>query len=196
MSPFEGAAILGAVCGTAMVFGGIWLVAKGVITLAATPQAEALSIEWKKQFRMNTQVPGLAFFLVGLLFIYISLLFLKPVEVPPFEVAGELKGMDQPWSISIRPQNNWQEKGSSARRFNTRIYPEVSSLIIEVTAPGYEPFEKSITITPRNKRTEDLGTLVLRRVIKKEEIARSVASLPFDATAPGAASRATFGEPK
>jgi hypothetical protein len=193
ITPFEVVAILGAFCGTAMVVGGIWLVAKGVITLAATPQAQALTIEWKRQFRINTQVPGLAFFIVGMLFISISLRFLQPDPVLPVELVGELRGMDQPWLLSIRPQNSWEQRGSATRTFSTKIYPEVSSLVIEVTAPGYEPFEKSIPISGKTKRLENIGILELRRKVVKADISQSVATLPFQVEPPGPEPRPSFG---
>ena len=63
MTVFELVALVAAIAGLAMVIGGIWLVAKGILTMAATPQADALTVELKKQFRLRTQVPGLAFFL-------------------------------------------------------------------------------------------------------------------------------------
>jgi len=67
MTVFDIVVLIAAACGLAMVVGGIWLLARGAITLAATPKTDALTLEWKKQFRINTQVPGLAFFLVGLI---------------------------------------------------------------------------------------------------------------------------------
>lgn len=190
MTAFEMVALIGALAGASMVLGGIWLVAKGVITLAATPKADALTIEWKKQFRINTQVPGLAFFLVGLMFISISLGFLRPPDIVPIEFAGQLKGVDQPVSIVVRPEN-WELPGGSTGQINGKIYPDFSVLVLMVNAPGYEPFTKSIRIEPNGHRVAELGTMEMHRKVIQADLETHVAALPFGA--PPVSDGATFG---
>jgi hypothetical protein len=181
MTAFELVALIGAVCGIAMVLGGIWLIAKGALTFAATPKTEALTLEWKKQFRLTTQVPGIAFFLVGLLFISVSLGFLRPGELVPMEFEGEIKGVEEPVSILVRPAN-WELPSTTAGKINGKIYPDLSFVVLVINAPGYEPFSKSIKVSPDGRRVAQLGTLELRRKFKKTDLTTSVAELPFAAT--------------
>lgn len=190
MTAFEIVALTGALAGISMVLGGIWLVAKGVITLAATPKRDAITIEWKKQFRINTQVPGIAFFLVGLLFIALSLGFLKPPPVVPIEFDGELKGIDEPPAIFVRPAN-WELPSSTGGRINGRVYPDLSVVVLMINAPGYEPYTQSIRISTGSRRIAHLGTLELRRKVRESDLEKRIADLPFDAPSAGG-----FGVPQ
>jgi hypothetical protein len=178
MTAFEIVALTGALAGISMVLGGIWLVAQGALTLAATPKSDALTIEWKKQFRINTQVPGIAFFLVGLLFITLSLGFLKPPELVPIEFEGEIKGIEEAPTIFVRPAN-WELPASTGGHVNGRVYPDLSVVVLMINAPGYEPFTKSIKIGADGRRIARLGTLELRRKVKQDELEKRIATLPF-----------------
>jgi hypothetical protein len=196
MTAFELIATIGAACGVAMVLGGIWLIANGQITLASTPQVEALTIEWKKQFRMSTQVPGIAFFLVGLIFVVIPLMLLRPPVMVPLEFEGEIKGAEEPVSISIRPTTNWELPGTTAGKVNGVIYPDLSVVLLVINAPGYEPVSKSIKISPDGRRLAQFGTLELRRTkLRKTDLAESIAGLPFEAP-PAATNASMFGVPQ
>lgn len=195
MSAFEVVALLGAIAGLAMVLGGIWLVAKGVITMAATPKADALTVEWKKQFRINTQVPGLAFFLVGLMFIAVSLQYLKPPEIVPIEFDGQIKGVEEPVSILVRPVN-WELPGNTTGQISGKVYPDFSFLVLVINAPGYEPFTKSIKVGTDGSRVARLGTLELRRKIKESELEKKITPLNFNVPAPSPSSTPAFGAPQ
>ncbi len=191
MTPFEIVALAGAIAGLSMVLGGIWLVAKGAITMAATPHSDALSIEWKKQFRINTQVPGIAFFLVGLMFISVSLGFLKPPEVVPIEFEGQVKGVDEPVSIIVRPAN-WELPSNSSGQINGKVYPDFSFVVLLINAPGYEPFTTSIKVGAAGQRLARLGTLELRRKVKESDLEKKIAALPFSPP-PAVANTPAFG---
>jgi hypothetical protein len=195
MTAFEIVAMSGALAGLLMVLGGIWLVAKGAITLAATPQSDALTIEWKKQFRINTQVPGLGFFIIGLLFISVSLGFLKPSEIMPIEFEGQVTGVEEPISIIVRPAN-WELPSNTSGQINGKVYPDFSFLVLIVNAPGYEPYTKSIKIGTDGQRLARLGTLELRRKVKENELEKRITSLPFSAPPPNATQSANFGVPQ
>jgi len=197
MSAFEVVALVGAMAGLSMVLGGIWLVAKGVITMAATPQAEALTIEWKKQFRMNTQVPGLAFFLVGLMFIAVSLGFLKPSDIAPIAFEGQLKGIDERVSIYVRP-TNWELAGdTSTGQISGNVYPDFSVLVLSINAPGYEPISKPVKVNLEGKRIAKLGTVELRRSnVKESDLTKQIAPLPFSSPDLAPAKASTFGGPQ
>jgi hypothetical protein len=146
MSTFDTVVIAAALCGVVMVGGGIALLWKGAITLAATPEATALSIEFKKQFRMNTQVPGIAFFVVGLVFIVVALYASKPTGVVPIDLQGEVLGVKAP--VSVGASTKWHLDSFSSGAIRGRIYPEVTTLVIEVSAPGYVPVTTPIEIKP------------------------------------------------
>jgi hypothetical protein len=189
MSAFEFVAIIGAICGVMMVLGGIWLIAKGQLTLAATPHTDALTIEWKKQFRMSTQVPGIAFFFVGLLFVVVPLLFLKPRSDVPMTFKGELKGVEESVSILVRPTANWEFKSTTTGKINSRILLDLSSVLLVINAPGYEPLSTSIEI--KRDGLAQFGTLELRRTqLRQQDLAESIDGLPFTALP---TTTATFG---
>ena len=197
MVAFEIIAIIGAACGVAMVLGGIWLIAKGQITLAATPHTDALTIQWKKQFRMSTQVPGIAFFIIGLTFVVVPLVLLKPPALVPLEFEGEIKGAEEPVSISVRPTSSWELPGTTAGKVNGMIYPDLSVVLLVINAPGYEPFSKSIKVSPDGRRLAQFGTLELHRTkLRKTDLAESIVSLPFDAPSTAAANKLAFGVPQ
>jgi hypothetical protein len=198
MNAFELVALIGAVCGIAMVLGGIWLIAKGALTFAATPKTEALTLEWKKQFRLTTQVPGMAFFLIGLLFVAVSLGFLKPPGLVPLEFEGEIKGVEEPVSVLVRPTTSWELPSTTAGTISGKIYPDLSVLVLVVNAPGYEPFSKSIKVSAEGRHVTPLGTLELHRKLKKSDLTASIADLPFNPadTANAAPSSVTYGVPQ
>ena len=64
--------VLAGVCGLLMVVGGLGLFYKGAITLQVASQNQAVKIEFFKQFKLTTQYPALAFFVIGLAFTGLS----------------------------------------------------------------------------------------------------------------------------
>lgn len=196
MTVFEIVILIAAVCGVSMVIGGIWLLAKGAITLAATPKADALTIEWKKQFRINTQVPGLAFFIVGLIFIVLSLLFSKPPDVVPIEFRGQIKGVEAPVTVLVSP-NKWQIQTTSTGIVQGKIYPDISMLVLVATAPGYEPFSTVVSMKNQGPRLAELGTLELKRKIGEiAATAGKIGDINFTPPDPGGGGHTTFGAPQ
>jgi hypothetical protein len=188
-------ALIGAVAGFVMVLGGIGLVAKGAMTMAATPKADALTIEWKKQFRLNSQVPGLAFFLVGLLFVAVSLGFLKPAGVEPIEFEGRIDGVDEPISVIVKPAT-WELPSNTAGQINGKVYPDFQFLILVVSAPGYEPLTRAIKVETDGRRLVKVGTLVLHRKLHESDLTKNIAPLPFNAPAYMATDVQAYGVPK
>ena len=164
MIVFEIVVLIAAACGLVMVVGGIWLLAKGAITLASAPKTDAITIEWKKQFRINTQVPGIAFFLVGLLFLGFSMYFSRPPDIVPIEFNGQIKNVEEPVTILVSP-NQWQIPTASDGSVEGKIYPDLSILLLVVSAPGYEPFRSVVNLRKSGKRLAKLGTLELKKKI-------------------------------
>lgn len=161
MSMFDVVVLLAALSGLVMVVGGIFLLARGAITLASTPQTNALSIEFRRQFRINTQVPGVAFFAVGLLFIVLALQFAKPPEVIPIEVDGEVSAVDA--AVTIMVSTRWPLPAFTGGQIHSKIYPDVSTLVVEVSAPGHDPIVIPVEVKPTAKRTARIGKLALQK---------------------------------
>lgn len=193
MSVFEIAVLLAAICGLSMVIGGIFLIYRGAITLAATPHADAITIEFKKQFRINTQAPGIAFFLVGLIFVGIALYASKPPDVVPIDVSGEVEGVNQPVTVTIITR--WPLATYSGGKIGGKVYPDMTSLTVEATAPGYLPFTAPIILKPADKRIASIGKVRLTKTV--EEIIARQENLPaLTFAAPPVERQGSFGAPQ
>lgn len=195
MTIFDAVVLIAAVCGLTMVIGGILLLYRGAIKLAATPKASALSIEWRKQFRLNTQVPGIAFFLVGLIFVILALWVSKPPPVKPLDIMGRVRVDDAPVTVLVRSVP-WPIVTSSNGDICDRFYPDVTLLIVEATAPGYRPHTRSLdTRRTQGEGSIDLGEIQLvKQTDKIETKPEKIADVPFDA--PPLGSKPTFGASK
>ncbi|MDZ3992298.1 hypothetical protein [Pseudomonas sp. Teo4] len=179
MTTFDIVGLLGAIAGLSMVLGGIWLVAKGAITMAATPAADAITIEWKRQFRINTQVPGVAFFLVGLLFIALSLAFLKPNELEPIEFEGEIKNLKGRVSVVVRPVS-WGLADSDNGVIAGRVYPDLSVLVVQITAAGYETLTTPVRIIDEGRLIAKIGAIELTPSnVTESDLKKQISPLPF-----------------
>jgi len=141
MDVFSVVIIMAGICGLAMVLGGIWLIYKGAITLAATPAADAITLEFRKQFRLHSQAPGLAFFIVGLMFVACALWFSRPPRPPlPIELEGELDGTNSDTKVFATSQQ-WMLTLSSTGEFKAKIVPDITYLVIDASSPGCDPIQ-------------------------------------------------------
>lgn len=176
MSMFEVVALFGAISGLSMILGGMWLIAKGAMKLAETAPGDALTVEWMKKLRISTQAPGIAFFIIGLAFITLSLWFTSPSEVEPIVIDGQIEEMEDPdpVTVSIQPVAQTLELSSDGQIL-AKVYPDTTYLVLRISAPGHVPFVKTI---PRSHPS--IGKLKLRRMMKKEQIATNVQELPFE----------------
>jgi hypothetical protein len=154
--------LLTAACGIMVVAGGIYLLSKGAITLAATAPADALTIEWQKKFRVNTQVPGIAFFVLGLGFVMAALFWASPSPGHAVDLRGEIGGVDGPVTLIIRTQPLPLPVFSDGI-IRYRFYPDFSVLTLEASAPGYEPMPVPVEIARAG--VIDVGKLNLKRKI-------------------------------
>jgi hypothetical protein len=163
--------------------------------MAATPKADALTIEWKRQFRINTQVPGLAFFLVGLLFIAISLQYLKPPEMLPIEFEGTINDVTSPVSIVVRP-TNWGLAESNTGEIRGQFYPDLKFLMLVVSAPGYEPLTTSVKIESNGPRIAKIGALKLKpSKVTEGDLEKKIVPLPFESPTLSNEKTSSFGAP-
>jgi hypothetical protein len=187
---FEIVVLLAALCGLVMVAGGIFLLYRGAITLAATPQTNAISIEFRRLFRINTQVPGIAFFLIGLLFVSIALQMSKPPEVSPIDLLGEVPGVSVPVTVVISAK--WTLESHTTGTIKSRFYPDTSTLTFMATAPGYLPFSAPLDLNAMHGRVAKIGKVKMEK--KVDEIApnkANISAVSFDT--PPVANTGSFG---
>lgn len=177
MDVFSIAVIMAVLCGLAMVLGGILLIYKGAMTLAGTPAVDAITIEFKKQFKLNSQVPGVAFFIVGLLFVVVALWFCRPPR--PIELEGRFKGSDAPVTIVVSSPR-WHLQPSSTGVIRGRIVPDMTYLVVEAFAPGCEPLQEPIDTRKVMGGKVELGEFHLVRKVDGVTLNPSnISSIPF-----------------
>lgn len=138
MNIFDIAIFCAAIAGLIMVVGGIILIYKGALVLASKDSGNALTIEWKKEFRLNTQAPGIAFFIIGLLFTLTSIFASKPSEIEPINIIGKVAEINEPITIAAR-STKWILVGGSDGVVKGKIRPYVEAITLEISAPGYKP---------------------------------------------------------
>lgn len=164
MTTFDYAVILASIAGLFMVIGGIFLIYKGAIVLAATDSNSALSIEWKQDFRLNTQAPGIAFFLLGLIFSSISIYASKPGAIEPITIEGEVVQIPEPVTIRAR-SSTWTLDGGTNGIVRGRIHPHVEDITLEISAPGYKPERITFSLNDIKNRTLKFESIELEQQI-------------------------------
>jgi hypothetical protein len=192
MDVFSIAIVVAVICGLVMVVGGIVLIYKGAMTLAATPAVDAITIEFKKQFRLSSQVPGLAFFIVGLLFVVVALWFCRPPR--PIELYGTVNGSQEHVQIIVSSQR-WPLQPSSTGEINGRIVPDMTYLLIEANAPGCDPIQEPIDTRRMKDGKIILGNIHLTRRVEQVAVNNAnISPVPFDV--PPLRSPAAYGVAK
>jgi hypothetical protein len=190
---FEIIVILCAVCGVIMVGGGIYLLYKGIIKLAAAPKEKALSIEFKKDFRVTTQYPALGIFIIGLAFLAIALFVSKPPVPAPIEFTGTVENIDSPLTIFVKPEK-WSIGVGTDGIVNGVVTPNLNILWIEAKAPGYKPIKKSVRKQEIKNGIANLGVLSSEQVVAKvQPVASNIIDLPSGINIPPVSSEGTFG---
>ncbi len=164
METFDYVVLLAAFAGLVMVIGGVVLIYKGAIVLASTDSSSALSIEWKKDFRLNTQAPGIAFFVVGLAFSSISIYASKPEGIEPIIIEGEVTNIPEPVTIRAR-SSTWTLQGGSHGIIKGRIHPHIQDIILEISAPGYRPENITFSLSELKDRTVKFEAVELEHLV-------------------------------
>ena len=177
MTPFDYIVISGGICGLFMVIGGMVLLYKGNVTLSQTAKDEAVSLEFKKMVKITTHYPALGLFVIGLAFIIVSAAISKPKEreVIPLAIKGHVNAAD-PSSVTIfvsSIQGGLRPLTGGEIDDTIRVYPDLKTLRVEITAPGYDPPTKTTTIQSSDikKGSASLGEITFEnRKAEKPQI--------------------------
>ena|SRR5271165_2981759 len=70
-------AIIGGCCALLMVLGSFFLFYKGILTFQQASPEEAIKVEFQKALSVQTRYPAIALFLLGVIFLGVSLWFEK-----------------------------------------------------------------------------------------------------------------------
>lgn len=141
MSAHDIAILFSAIAGFCMVIGGMLLIWKGAIVLAGTDSSTALSIEWKKDFKLSTQAPGIAFFILGLSFSSIAIYFsipIAPKPTDPIYISGTFDNVNEIVTITAVP-SGWEVTSGSNGVVEGKFIPDTEILNLKFSAPGYQP---------------------------------------------------------
>lgn len=179
--------LAGSLCGIIMVLGGIILLYKGAISLANVSGEDAFTIEYKKELRISTQYPALGIFMIGLLFVFFSVFMGKP-DLNKLVVKGKTVNVTEPVNISLKT-STWSSGLSHTGDVLETFYPNIDTIQIVVSAPGYDSHIKTIQITSGGGLA-DLGDFSLNQKIARSDLqAASITPLPPGTNIPSA----TFG---
>jgi len=194
-STFSVILVISACIGLLMIVGGMFLMYKGVITLQATPKTEALTVRWRKQFVLTTQVPALGFFLIGLAFVVFAMWFAKPVPDSPLRISGNVSGVQSPIKVSVRSEPGVIERDITDNNpsFTGTVYPNLHTLVLDVTAPGYGPHQESFNEDKwLSNHSIDLGAVNLTKLVSESQPnPGDIEPIPFQP--PPQSSEGTYG---
>jgi hypothetical protein len=180
------------VCGLIMVSGGIMLLYTGAISLSIASKDENLTLEiFEKQFRLATRAPALGLFIIGLLFIGISIYFSKETAVKPIEVKGKMGNIQD--NVTVKVTSSWVVPTQSGEVLAV-LRPNLDVLWVQVSAPGYEP----IGIPFDLKKHDDInfGMVELKQIIQSIDAKpENIVELPKGISSPplGDADESLFG---
>ena len=162
MNPFNIAIYVSLFLAIAVIVGGIWLLAKGIIKLSeAGRSGEGLSVELFNKIKVNTGYPALGFFVLGIVLIVLSIVFSKPSGLVPVNVVGKLEVRGDPSDVTLTvepdPDNVLTTKPDFNGTVNKTLWarPEVARLRVVINASGYQPELTHWTcpIDPKNRQS-------------------------------------------
>jgi hypothetical protein len=176
MSTHDFISLVAALCGFIMVAGGLVLLYRGVLTLSETPAENAVSIEFRRMFKLKTQYPALGIFVIGLAFVATPLFLTRPDA--PIRIRATLAQADEapnPDEVSIEVSASWSVNRAATDGRIDQSVPLPNQFWVLVSAPGYKPFRRQIAPSMLT-RTVSLGSIVLIRAPGMQ--ARPTAILP------------------
>lgn len=192
MDTFDLLLMAGSLCGIIMVLGGILLLYKGAISLNNVSGEEAFTVEFKKELRISTQYPALGIFIIGLSFVAFSVWMGKP-EMRKLTVKARAIDVSEPMNITLKA-NSWKSSLQHTGDVLETFYPDVDTIQIVVSAPGYEPHIKTVQISSLQMGTADLGNIRLdQKVFRTEITGGTIERLPDGANVPPITGKHQFG---
>jgi hypothetical protein len=177
MTTFDIATTTGSACGVLMVFGSMFLLAKGVISLNETRKSGATTLEVKKLFRLSSDNPALGLFVVGLAFILTSAALAKPAD-SRITVIGFLKDADieDPDQIRISMRSSMQDVVNTSNQQIEATADANGPRQVTITYPGYRTVELPLH---GSSGKLNLGEIHLVKVAEKPEVnSKNIVPLP------------------
>lgn len=191
MNSIHDAAILfAATAGFCMVIGGMVLIYKGSLVLAGTDSSTALSIEWKKDFKLNTQAPGIAFFIIGLTFSSISIYASKQDVTDPIFVEGTFDDVKELVTVTVVP-SNWAVVSGSNGVLNGKFTPDTERVHLKISAPGYK--EEMLPQSTKSRLIKFDKPIKLTRLIATPISAKPENIVAVSSPLPAIGSEAKYG---
>jgi hypothetical protein len=162
MTTLDFTIIGGTICGAIMVAGGILLLYKGAIKLEVASKDPALTVElFEKQFKMTTQAPALGLFIIGLLFIGLSIYSARETPVTPIEVKGQTAIKEEEIKVLFRTE--WPIP-VSGHQVLAVLRPQIDVITLVISASGYDPHYQCYSRKELEKGL-DFGTIKLSRKV-------------------------------
>ncbi len=191
MSTYDLSIMGGTLCGLIMVVGGIFLLSKGAIKLEAAAKDPALTVElFEKQFKLTTQVPALGLFVIGLLFIGLSIYVARGNEAAPIRLVGKTGVVDQPIFVQVRSE--WLVPAVLGQVDHV-LRPQLDILWITIKAPGYAEFAKPFS-KDELKNGINFGDIKMQRIaLPPVTRLQEIAPLPAGVTPPPLDAEGEFG---
>jgi len=171
-----------------MVVGGISLLWRGAISLDTVSNTEALSVEWKKQFRLTTHVPALGLFIIGLLFIILPLWLARPKSLPVVEITGQKGGsISQPIKLQIETVP-WSSGKPHEHMIEEELDLSNIIFVVKATAAFHKEVERRISLSRLLGGDLDLGKITLPIAVSEitrneeliEELPPNIVEPPID----------------
>lgn len=181
----------GTICGIIMVVGGILLLYKGAIRLEVASKDPSLTLElFAKQFKLTTHAPALGLFVIGLLFVGLSIYFAERMTAAPIELVGDTEVAEGPVRVLVRSE--W-ELPTVEGKLRHVLRPNLDVLWILISAPGHRSYTKSFTMKEVGGNV-DLGAIKLRKEIDRiQPKAKNIPALPPGIESPPVTKGGSFG---
>lgn len=193
LSIHDTAILFAAIAGLCMVIGGMLLIYKGALVLAGTDATTALSIEWKKDFKLNTQAPGIAFFIIGMMFSSIAIYASKQSAADPIFVEGTFDNVQELVTVTVVP-SGWAVVSGSNGVLNGKFTPDTERVYLKISAPGYkeELFPQSLSPT-KGRIIKFDKPIKLTKLLTAPIAARPENILSVSSSLPSIGSEARYG---
>ena len=175
MTTYDLAIIGGTASGIIMVLGGIVLLYKGAIKLEVASRDPALTVEmFERRLKLTTHAPALGLFIIGLLFVALSIYFAQPPIVNEIPVKGIVENIEDNITVKVKSKD-WDVEAHKGKVHDV-IHPNLDVLWVVISAPGYREHAQDFEL---RKGGVDLGKIQLEKAIETiESDERNIVGLP------------------